>query len=449
MKQRSRLSLLMIMILLLLSACESSRDIQLDLEYPDDQLAADKLVVWWDEGVPHDVFAVAAWEKRFADTTIEVIKYLPPPPQGLIPPNYMAPNLLEMMRDRQSPDLIVFDTRFLSLMIEAEYLDPIPDVYGLEIDYDIITEIRSIAPDLTLYALPFGRVAEGLFYNKTIFDEMQVPYPKDGMTWDEVLELAAALKRDQHSPIGITAYDSLASQLPLRWYDPETRRVDYDSKDWQGLLGLLLRMNDLEDMNTEERKSPMSSFSVGDTAMVAGPVYGGNGRPGLLNDEANLRLFDVDWDIVAFPIFDDGQGLQPASHMLGIGVPVRSQNKEDAYKVMRHLLSHEVQSDNSRKGLISLRSDAEAFQDEFGASSLLAGKSVSSFFSTSPRGVRDPVFEFIYFANSMLSAFVNFDKESVWDRDTFVELTQDNISKHIMKLYDERELIIEEIQNRF
>src|SRR5690606_39477322 len=122
--------IIVITIILLVSACDSGGD-NYYLDYPDDKLIAEKLVIWWDEGIPHRLFAAEALEQRFANTRFEYHPFKPPPPQGLIPPNYMAPNLLEMMRSEPSPDLIVFDTRFLSLMIDAEYLDPIPDTYEI------------------------------------------------------------------------------------------------------------------------------------------------------------------------------------------------------------------------------------------------------------------------------------------------------------------------------
>jgi len=441
------LILLLVVSLVLISACDTSKDEQHDLEHPDEKLIAEKLVIWWDEGIPHRLFAADAIEPRYANTQFEFKQYYPPPPQGLIPPSYTLPNLLKMMRSDPSPDLIVFDTRFLSLMIEAEYLDPIPDTYGLEIDYDIITELRSIAPDLELYALPFGRIAEGLFYNKAIFDEMQIPYPTDGITWDEVMELASALKRDQKNQIGITAYDSMASQLSLQLYDSETLQFDFDSNEWKELTRILLKMNDFEEHSGEMGGFLMSSFSAGNTAMVVGPVYGSKEvRPGLLNYESNLRLFDVEWDIVTFPVFDDGQRLQPASQLLGIAVPAQSRNKEDAYKVMRYLLSHEVQSANSQKGLVSLRSDGDEFGHPFGASSLLAGKSVTSLLSDTPRGIRRPVFEFINYMNYGLLQMVTHD--DYW-RDTIVDIKQDDFIQDIPRLMDEREQFIEEMRSKY
>ncbi|RKN83801.1 carbohydrate ABC transporter substrate-binding protein [Paenibacillus ginsengarvi] len=41
-----------------------------------------------------------------------------------------------------------------------------------------------------LYALPVSNLTQVMYYNKGLFDKFGVPYPKDGMTWDETLELA-------------------------------------------------------------------------------------------------------------------------------------------------------------------------------------------------------------------------------------------------------------------
>jgi len=81
-------------------------------------------VIWWDEGsgVPFQTFAAEVLNKRFPNTSFQFIEFMPPPYQGLFPQGHTLPNLLVMMRSQPSPDLIVFDTRFLPLMIETEYL---------------------------------------------------------------------------------------------------------------------------------------------------------------------------------------------------------------------------------------------------------------------------------------------------------------------------------------
>jgi len=47
-----------------------------------------------------------------------------------------------------------------------------------------------------------------------------------------------------------------------------------------------------------------------------------------------------------------------------------------------------------------MRADADMFADEFGSSTILAGKSVKSLLSGGPKGERDQVYEFIYTINT-------------------------------------------------
>jgi len=452
-KYAKRIHIFLIAILIL-SACEANGE-ELDLGNFDDTLVAEQFVIWWpfEAGVPYQSFAAETLNKRFPNTQFQFIHFNTPPHQGFFSGGNTSSGLIEMMRSQPSPDVIVFDTRFLSLMIETEYLEPIPDAYGVEMDYDIITEHRTLAPDLSLYALPFGRIAEGLFYNKKFFDEMKVPYPKDGITWDGVIELGGVFKKGRWSPIGVTAFDSMASQLSLRLYDAETEWFDFESDEWKELTRTLVDMNDLEDFRAHldggrTTHSHSLSFSKGEIAMLVSPLFGhkGSGKTGMLHYESNLSFYEVDWDIASFPDFDDGNRLQPASQMLGIGIPKRSANKEDALKVISHLLSREVQLDNSQKGLISSRADAASFGDEFGRYSILAGKSVAALLSDGPRGVRDPIFEFVKHMNGSLESMVYGD--DIW-RDIIVERIQKLIRERTANMIHDRQKFIEEMRRKF
>ena len=180
---------------------------------------------------------------------------------------------------------------------------------------------------------------------------------------------------------------------------------------------------------------------------MVGPLFGHQSwKIGLLNYESSLIFWETEWDIAGFPVFDDERRLRPADYLLGIGIPKRAANKEDAFKVMRYLLSREVQEENSRKGLISMRADADAFMDEFGSSTILAGKSVVSLLSDGPKGERDPIFEFFKAIYSSLYFMVYGD--DFW-RDTIVETTQEGIRERIMKIMNERQQFIEEMRSRF
>lgn len=59
---------------------------------------------------------------------------------------------------------------------------------------------RNYGQNGELYALPFQRHLTALFYNKATFDAFGIPYPTDGMAWDEVIQLAS---RFTDSPNGV------------------------------------------------------------------------------------------------------------------------------------------------------------------------------------------------------------------------------------------------------
>src|SRR5690606_34029945 len=97
------------------------------------------------------------------------------------------------------------------------------------------------------------------------------------------------------------------------------------------------------------------------------------------------RLSKVDWDVVSYPVFSAEQPVAPARRMLLLGVPRMAENKEDAYKIIRYLLSESVQSENMRRGLLSLREGTDDWMAEFG-SALWSGISTSFIDRSFPTG---------------------------------------------------------------
>lgn len=430
--------------LLYVTACDMSSDGQqldpTDLENPDEKLNSEHLVIWWEEDYPYKLLAADALEKRYPKTKFEFKTFFPP----AFTSEYSLPNLSEMMKNDPSPDLIVFDTRYLPFLIESNYLAPIPDAYGLEMDYDTVAELRAAASDALLYVLPFGRIAEGLYYNKEIFDERQVPYPTDGMTWSEVMDLAMEIRRGEEIPITVTAFDSMLTQSAPDLYDPERQSFDFNSTGWQEFIRIMLIMNDFEYNRAKLGGYRLTEFSLGKMAMAAGPLYGNKSlRPGLLHYVPYSRLYDMDWDVVSFPVFDDDRRLNPARQILGIGVAAGSEHKEDAFKVFRYLLSYEVQAENSRNGVISLRADADAFQEEFGSNTVLAGKRVSSFFADGPASKWGQLFELSHVVVRSLDSLVFSDD---YHRDVIVDLKEEDLRKQMPILIGARQRYVEDIQ---
>lgn len=96
-------------------------------------------------------------------------------------------------------DVILLDSKDSPTFIEEGLLlDLMPFVHKLEIDLDMYyPALLSIAlRDSALYAFPKDFTPMVMYYNKNLFDEEGLPYPKTGWTWDTYLDLARRLTKD-------------------------------------------------------------------------------------------------------------------------------------------------------------------------------------------------------------------------------------------------------------
>src|SRR5690606_36937033 len=88
--------------------------------------------------------------------------------------------------------------------------DTLKDFQTHDMLYDITDELKAINFDMSrledyapilgtydgkLVSLPLSIQVSVLFYNKDIFDRFAVDYPRDGMTWEEVKDLAKDLTK--------------------------------------------------------------------------------------------------------------------------------------------------------------------------------------------------------------------------------------------------------------
>ncbi len=59
----------------------------------------------------------------------------------------------------------------------------------------IIEYVKIASTKDELFGFPLTQSFHALYYNKDILDKFGVPYPKDGMKWDQVYQLAKELTR--------------------------------------------------------------------------------------------------------------------------------------------------------------------------------------------------------------------------------------------------------------
>lgn len=436
-KRAIALYLLMLWPLVLLSACtpESGKNEEIDLSPQTDEmeLQADYFHIWWDDsfGAPYETLMKPHLANAFGETRFDAFGFMRP----FYNPSTKTRDLFQELLRKPSPDLIVFDSMYLSFFIESNYLAPVDHLEPyLAVEDAALEEVRTVAPDFSLYAIPYGESVYGLFYNKTLFDLMDVPYPRDGMTWDETFQLASQVKKPMSwVALDVDNFSLVASQIPLRL-------ADFDEESWLKWDQFVAQF--LRQREGEAWSNGIWYFYEGKVAMVAASLMDYT-HSYLNNVSGDLRLSKVDWDVVSFPVFSAEQPVAPARRMLLLGVPRMAENKEDAFKIIRRLLTEPVQRENMRLGLLSVRDDADAWAEEFGAA-YWSDKSTSFLSRSIPTGKYD--YGLDKQSIHQLATEISFNVDDRWD--WTLRWDQDSVRRKVMEYRGKRADVIGQLREK-
>ncbi|TVY09457.1 ABC transporter substrate-binding protein [Paenibacillus cremeus] len=239
--------------------------------------------------------------------------------------------------------------------------------------------------DNGLLGLPFGASLWATFYNKDIFDRFGVPYPKDGMTWDEVYELAKKLTKNeggvQYKGLDFQTLHSLASPLQLVTVDPTTMKAAVNSPGWANIFDLAKRISDIPGNDlpiVTAAKTRERFLKDKNVAIFASPdVFA------FANESQAVK--DLNWDIVQYPSFKEKPnvyGMINPNPVVSLGTT--GKNKEEAMKVIDLVTSDEVQLAYARVGGKSSLKNPE-MKKQFAADlAHLKGKNVAGIFKSKP-----------------------------------------------------------------
>lgn len=200
--------------------------------------------------------------------------------------------------------------------------------------------------DGKLYGLPFMGSSYLMFYNKDIFDTFGVPYPKDGVNWDETYELAQKLTRSD----GGVQYNGFQAEpgllikynpRSLGFLDTNEDRPGVATDAWKEYFTQLRRFFEIPNNPV----GTVDNFPKGQYALAVHVAEKMIGWP-----QVNPAL---NWDVVAAPVFKDAPSIGLQSNFYSLYMTGQSQHKDEAFAVISHLLSDEVQTQLSKKSVIS------------------------------------------------------------------------------------------------
>ncbi len=217
----------------------------------------------------------------------------------------------------------------------------------------------------TLYGIPKDFTTVGFYYNKDIFRKAGVPFPKDDWTWDDYLSAARAIAKTK-APDGEPYIGSEFVTWPmmvrafLRTEGTEVRGNDFDE----------LRLDAPETVAALEklrawRQDEVGTLTSGRSKLATGAAVFTTGRVGMAGPFGRWvvpeyrRIRDFDWDFAPLP-----RGRVSANVIATVSwsLSARSRHKDEAWQLLRWLVSPESQAANAKLGLAipTIRSVAES-----------------------------------------------------------------------------------------
>lgn len=256
-----------------------------------------------------------------------------------------------------------------------------------------------------MYALPVAQNIAALLYNKDIFDKFAVPYPKDGMNWDEIIQLARKITKTENGVryIGLSpdTVSRLGYGLSLPYVNPATNKATINNDNWKKVLTTMKDMIDVPGFLGEDKKLSYGTndfFKNGNIAMLTAWV------PDMIASIDPSITDKIPWDFVSLPNYSEAIGtgriITPHTIMLN----KQSKYKNEAFQVMSIFTSDEVQAEMSKSGKISVLAKTD-FQTQYGANvPFIQGKNISGIFKSKTRKINDPLTEYDALVRSALDA---------------------------------------------
>ncbi|RED65835.1 ABC transporter substrate-binding protein [Cohnella lupini] len=270
--------------------------------------------------------------------------------------------------------MIINDLSMLGTLVNEnllKQLDPMLKEDEIDINEFVPTVIDGIKEEGNgfLYGLTPTYTPSALYYNKKIFSKAGVELPTDGMSWDQVFNLAKRLKSGtgKDSVFGFSFnqwgagdnywdVQNFAAPLQLRMYDEKAETMTVNTPQWEAIWKsatdlykdhVTPHQDDMQYGPTDggmgagkEVYNPFQGqlFMNGKVAMTVGD-YGLINQIQQLNDNSEkLKMDPLEWDVVSMPYHVGKEGIGGSIYLNQLsGINANAANSEDAWEFVKFM----------------------------------------------------------------------------------------------------------------
>ncbi|WP_197035503.1 ABC transporter substrate-binding protein [Paenibacillus sp. UNC451MF] len=381
--KRSKIHLLVFPFLLLLAAgCSNGGGEMTSADKVDDgkpKAPVTLKVLFSNPGMTDEIFQQLIAEpvkQLYPHISFETIKFQP------------DFGLNELISAGEIPDLI-YATPYIQSMLDSDIpLDLTEQLKKHNIDTSrfnptIMDAIKSFGTKGEIYSLPYMSQSFALWYNKSIFDRFGVPYPKDGMTWDEAIELSKKLARVENGVQyrGMVATHggiaTFASSLSIELVDPKTSNA-LVSDHWNAVFAKGKALYDVVENRPLKLNASNVQLFVKDKTLAMAPYWTG----GMIGNLALVK--DLDWDVVQAPSFTEAPDKYYQVDYHQFVVSKTTKHIDDVMDVLKVIVSDEVQAKAARMGKETVLTN-QSIIDQFAQDlDFVKGKNLKGIFKSQP-----------------------------------------------------------------
>lgn len=263
-----------------------------------------------------------------------------------------------------------------SIDIQIDSVGSLPLTMKFKLNYDMTDLIKEAGVDLSalddvavegmrmlsdgkMYGLPVFNGSRLLFYNKDLFDKFGVPYPKDGMSWDEAASLGKRMTRVEEGTqyIGLSSskeHQIRMNALSVPLLDPVSGKPTINTDErWKSIFraGFFQPYEDAGYRSAIEKALPNRGhlYTRKTLAMYVYPSF-------LPANEPN-QMAQMNWDMVTEPYYSELPNVSSQVYPTYLMISNTSKHKKEAMQAIQVLLSAEYQRSLARKGQMPILKD--------------------------------------------------------------------------------------------
>ncbi|HEY4391036.1 MAG TPA: sugar ABC transporter substrate-binding protein [Paenibacillus sp.] len=284
------------------------------------------------------------------------VKFEPVPGDGY------GTKLTTSLASGTAPDVFLVGEGDFYSFVDKGVIEPLDDYIAKDQSFDVGIYQKDLVDmgriNDKLYYLPKDFNPLALWYNKRVFDEAGIAYPSDDWTWDDMIETAKKLTKQENGKYTQFGFNAGTWEYPIYTYlwAHDTDIANEDGTKAEGF------------MNSDKTVSAMQKYvdmSIGANRVSPTPqdtqTMGGDSSMFMTDKlammvtgrwvKSDLDKSDVQYGSALIPKGPNGEraGIIAAA---GWAMNSKSKHKEEAYELMKWLSGTDAQKLRSKDGLV-------------------------------------------------------------------------------------------------